>query len=151
MSDVTGMKPDAPRSVLVVIGSVVAGSIVMFAVQSVNYLLFPPPEGLDYNAPEQIVDAMPLAALWMLELSYALGCFAAGVVTAAGARGRRVTLAMVVGGIFTLLGFVNLAQFPAPLWLAVLTTLTYVPATVAGSLAFSRLRPAPATDDEASP
>jgi predicted Kef-type K+ transport protein len=84
---------------------------------------------------------MPLGALWMLELSYALGCLTAGVVTAAGARERRLTLALVVGGIFTVLGFVNLTQFPAPLWLAVVTTVTYVPATLVGALSFSRLRP----------
>jgi hypothetical protein len=123
-------------------------------VQSANYQLFPPPAGLDYNDPkqlEQIVDAMPLAALWMLELSYALGCFVAGVVTAAGGRGRRVTLAAIVGGIFTVLGFVNLAQFPAPIWLAVLTTITYVPATVAGSLVFSRLRQKPGAAHATSP
>jgi hypothetical protein len=66
MSKAAGMKPGALRSVLVVIGSVVAGSVVMLAVQSANYLLFPSPEGLDYNDPEQleqIVDAIPLAAL----------------------------------------------------------------------------------------
>jgi len=148
MSNADGTKSGALRSVLVVIGSVVAGSVVMLAVQSANYVLFPPPEGLDYNDPEQleqIVDAMPPAALWMLELSYALGCLVAGVVAAAAVRGRRLTLALIVGCIFTLLGFVNLAQFPAPLWLAVLTTLTYVPATLAGSLAFSRIRPEPGT------
>jgi len=143
MSDATGMKPGALRSVLVVVGSVVAGSIVMFAVQAANYAMFPPPEGLDYNDPkqlEQIVDAMPLTALWMLELSYALGCLVAGAVTAVGARGRRVPLALFVGAIFTVMGFVNLAQFPAPTWLAVLTTLTYVPATLVGSSVASRLR-----------
>jgi hypothetical protein len=142
MSSAEGKKTGVLRGILVVIGSVVLGSLVMFAVQSANYVLFPPPAGLDYNDPkqlQQIVDAMPLAALWMLELSYALGCLVEGVVTAVGARGRRLTLALIVGGIFTVLGFVNLTQFPAPLWLAVVTTVTYVPATLAGSLAFSRL------------
>ena len=143
MSSVQPTNPGVLRCALVVLGSFVAGSVVVSAVQAVNYALFPPPEGLDYRDPKQlerIVDAMPQGALWMLELSYALGSFVAGVVTAASVRGRRLTIAMIVGGIFTVLGFVNLTQFPAPLWLAVLTTLTYVPATLAGSLAFARLR-----------
>jgi hypothetical protein len=148
MSSAEGKRPGVLRGILVVIGSVVLGSVVMFAVQSANYVLFPPPAGLDYTDPkqlQQIVDAMPLAALWMLELSYVLGCFAAGAVTGIWAPGRRLALALVVGGIFTVLGFVNLTQFPAPLWLAVVTTLTYVPASLAGSLAFSRVRFTPDT------
>lgn len=143
MSREASGKTGALRGTLVGLGSVILGSVVMSAVQLANYVTFPPPDGLDFNDPqqlEQIVDAMPVAVLWMLELSCALGSFAAGVVTALGAPGRRLTVALLVGAAFTLLGFVNLAQFPAPLWLAVVTTLTYVPATLAGVFVVGRLR-----------
>lgn len=142
-----GVSPRLPgpalRSALAVLGSIVVGAGVMFAVQAANFALFPPPAGLDYDDPEQlrqIVDAMPPAALWMLESSYVLGCVAAGVVLAASTRGRTRGRAVVVGGIFTLLGVVNLTQFPAPLWLAVLSTLTYLPATLLGAWSAARWR-----------
>ena len=140
-SPAANSKPGFLRSILSVVASVVAGSAVMMAVQAANYALLPPPDGLDHNDPgqlQQIVDSLPPAALWLLALSYLLGCLVAGVVLAVGVRSRVMMHALVTGGIFTLLGFVNLTQFPAPLWLAVLTTLTYLPATVVGARVISR-------------
>lgn len=122
----------------------VAGSLVMMVIQAVNYLLFPPPPGLDFNDPSQlpaIVAAMPLTALLLVELSYALGCLVAGMVLAWVVPERERRYPLGLGLVFTALGFVNLTQFPAPLWLAVLTTITYVPGVFVGVFVIRRLRP----------
>lgn len=49
-------------------------------------------------------------------------------------------VASIVGAAFTLAGFANLASLPHPLWFAVLSTVTYVPAALAGVWVVGRWR-----------
>ncbi|MEM9072139.1 MAG: hypothetical protein AAGE52_26775 [Myxococcota bacterium] len=115
----------------VLAGAVLAGLasafVVIAGVQWLNFVLFPPPEGTNFDDPAQveaILESLPVAALLMLELSYALGSIVGGAVAGWVHSGRA---ALVVGGVLTLLGVLNLRSIPHPLWLAVLTTVTYLP------------------------
>lgn len=124
------------RPILVALLALVVGAIGIGLVQGLNFVLFPPPPGLDFNDPvqlEAIMEQMPLGALLMVELSYALGCLLAGAVVGRLAGPHRMTVAGVVGLLYTLAGFANLASVPTPLWLAVLTTVTYIPACLLGA------------------
>ena len=103
------------------IGAVVAGLfgsvIVIMAVQAVNGWLFPPPPGTDLADPDALaalMAQMPLAALLMVELSYAAGSFAGGAVVRTGERrpGRRPRRPSSAA-LLTLAGFANLAATPA--------------------------------------
>lgn len=111
--------------------SIVVAVVVIMVVQQINLILFPLPEWVDANNPEhltQIMANLPLGALLMVELSYLLGSLAAGFVLAKATKRHSLKLILVVGGVLTLAGIANLLAIPHPAWLAILTTVTYIPA-----------------------
>ena len=131
------------RNLVVLVLSFVAGAVVISIVQAVNWMLFPPPAGFDFSDPaavERMVAAMPLGAWIGLELSYAIGCLACGLLIGALAGSRPMLLAAIAGGGFTLAGFANMAMIPTPLVMAILTTITYVPCTLLGAWLTARRR-----------
>lgn len=124
------------RNVLILVAGLVAGFAAISAIQTLNYLLFSLPAGLDYNKPEDLVSIMeqiPAGALLILELSYAVGSLAAGAVIGRFGRDRTTLFALIAGAILTAANLVNLQSIPTPLWLAVLTTVTFVPGTWIGA------------------
>lgn len=111
--------------------SILVAVVVIMVVQQINLALFPLPEWVDVNNPEhltQIMANLPLGALLMVELSYLLGSLAAGVVLAKTTKRHSLKLILVVGAVLTLAGMANLLAVPHPVWLAILTTVTYIPA-----------------------
>jgi hypothetical protein len=124
------------RNLAAVIAGFAVGAGVIAGVQYLSMLIFPPPPGLDPSKPEDVVKMMgqiPLAALWMVEASYIAGSLAAGFVTAKIAATRQTYLAIVLGVVYTGLNLVNLVQIPHPLWMALLTTVTFLPLTWLGA------------------
>ncbi len=135
---------------LVRLAAIVAGLVVSFvlitAVQQISVRLFPPPGGMDPNDPAAIarfMQQLPIGALLLVALSYAVGSLGGGVGVGLVARSAAYGLAAVVGGLLTLAGFMNLAAIPHPAWFAVVTTLTYVPCTLLGTYAVARWRGQP--------
>ena len=72
---------------------------------------------------------MPLAAFLGVELSYVAGSLVAGAVLGWLARSHILRLAIALGVFLTLMNFMNLTQVPHPTWMAVLTTITFLPLT----------------------
>ena len=132
---------------LVRLGAVGAGLVVSFMlitlVQALSVRIFPPPPGLDPNDPAALarfMQQLPLGALLLVALSYAVGSVGGGVGVGLVARQAAYGLAAVVGGLLTIAGFANLAAIPHPAWFAVVTTLTYVPCTLLGAYAVAQWR-----------
>lgn len=124
------------RNVLATVAAFVVGNLLIFAVQAIKGMIYPMPEGFDFNDAEAVkalVASMPIGAFLGIELSYIVGCAGAGAVVGKFAASRHMALAGVVGGLFTLAGFANMAMIPHPLWFAVLTTITYVPCALLGA------------------
>ena len=124
------------KQIGIVIAALAAAMVLIMLVQQLNLLLFPLPDWVDTNNPEhlsELMSTLPLPALLMVELSYVLGSLAAGLLLAFLTKGKCLWQVLVVGGLLTLAGFANLASVQHPLWLAVLTTVTYVPVTYLGS------------------
>lgn len=118
------------RHILTVAGALIVGVVGITAVQAVNSMLFPLPEGLDLTDPamaQQVLEQVPVAAMLGVEVSYIVGSLAAGLLVGRTARRRHIALAIVVGAVFTGLNVINMMQIPHPLWMAVLTTVTFVP------------------------
>ncbi len=131
------------RSVIVVVLSLVAGTVVISLVQAVNAMVFPPPPGLDFTDPvsvQKMVDAMSIGAWIGLELSYVFGCLTCGLLIGTFAASRPMLLAAIAGLVFTLAGFANMAWIPTPMVMAVVTTLTYVPCALLGASLATRRR-----------
>jgi hypothetical protein len=122
------------RAAAVVAGLVV--SIVLITViQAISVNLFPTPPGTDLNDPAALarfMQQLPIGALLLVALSYAVGSLGGGLGVALVAQRAAYGLAAIVGGLLTIAGFMNLAAIPHPAWFAVVTTLTYVPCTLLG-------------------
>ncbi|HEX7926288.1 MAG TPA: hypothetical protein VF678_01780 [bacterium] len=124
------------RNLLAALAGFLLGGLVIAAVQYVNALIYPLPPGTDLHKPEDVAKMMatiPLGALWMVEASYAFGSLVAGFIVGKIARARAEYLAIVVGVVYTGFNLVNLVQIPTPLWLAMLTTATFLPLTWLGA------------------
>ena len=126
------------RAVFSTLLAVVPVQVIISLVQSLGHVLYPFPGALDPNDPEalaQVIAQAPLGALLMVEMAYILGCAFAGALVTRLAPGFGLRLPLIVGALFTLAGFMNMAAIPHPLWFAVLTTVTYLPMTVIGAKA----------------
>jgi len=126
------------RAVLSTLLALIVGSVLISLVQSLGHVLYPFPGELDLNDPEalaKVIAQAPVGALLMVELAYVVGCFAAGALVVRLAPGFGLRLPVIVGALFTVAGFMNMAAIPHPLWFAVLTTVTYIPMSVLGAKA----------------
>lgn len=116
--------------------SLVVAFIVIMVVQQINLLLYPLPEWVDVNNPDhlsQIMASLPLGALCMVALSYLLGSLAAGFILCKTLKRHSIKLILTLGGILTAAGIANLIAIPHPIWFAIITTITYIPAVWVGS------------------
>ncbi len=116
--------------------AVVVAVLLIMLTQQINLLLFPLPDWVDVNNPEHLAEVMtglPVAALLMVELSYIVGSLGAGMLLAKLMGDKCLVHVVIVGVLLTLAGLVNLMSVPHPLWLAIVTTVTYLPMTYAGS------------------
>lgn len=122
------------RSLLGVLAGLVLAMAVIFAVQSVGHAFFPPPPGLDprdREAFEAAVAAMPVMALIVVLIAYAIGTFA-GAWLAATIVGSPF-IAFLVGGVLTLAGMSNVLAVPHPTWFIVCAVLVFLPSAWLGS------------------
>ena len=124
------------RNAFSIVAAFIAAFVIMMLLQYANALLFPPPAGLDYNKPDDLVKIMaqmPLQALLGVELSYVLGSLVAGAMVGWLASSHARRLAIALGVFLTLMNIMNLVQVPHPAWLGVLTTATFLPFTWLGT------------------
>lgn len=124
------------RNVLTFGLALVASFGVISLVQYISHWVYPPPQGLDLQNPEhlaQFVAGLPLGAFWMLEASYLMGSLAGGGVIGRFATRQPTRLALGLGALLTVFNVLNLASIPHPLWVAVLTTLTFLPGSFYGA------------------
>jgi len=86
--------------------------------------LFPAPVGLDFSNMESLrvyMEQLPLSCFLVMMLGHGIGAFLAGFIVARfthdklGRPGSAAT-ALIVGGMITLGGVMNLAMIPHPTW-----------------------------------
>jgi hypothetical protein len=121
------------RKILGVVAGVVAGGLVVFAVEAVGHAVFPPPPGLDTSDPETMktmMQSLPVGALLCVVVAWVLGAFAGGAVAAL--VGRSLGPALVTGALQLLFGIVTMVMIPHPLWMIALGIVLPLPAAWAG-------------------
>ena len=124
------------RNVLAFVAGLAVSIAVISGFQYLNSLLFPLPAGLDPKNPDDvaaIVAQAPFLALLGVEISYAVGSLLGGAIIATIASHRAVALALGLGALLTVFNITNLVSIPHPLWMAILTTITFVPLTWLGA------------------
>lgn len=107
------------RSIGAVVAGVIVGAFVIFIVESVGHLIFPPPPGVDLKdaaALSAMMSVIPFGAKLGVVIAWMAGVLAGGV--AALAIGRRwAPLAIVVATTLFAMAVVTMLTIPHPFWM----------------------------------
>jgi len=139
------------RSILAVVAGIFVGAVVIFFVEGLGHMIFPPPDGVDLNDPEQLKSIMkdiPLGAKLAVLAAWGAGVFAGGVAALLIARRWAPVAWVVAATLFTLAG-VTMMAIAHPWWMVAGAVLV----TCAGAVAAIKLlrasyaRPVHATNE----
>src|SRR5262245_39915449 len=111
--------PSIVRSILVVLLGWLVGSAVMMALHFASMLIYPLPEGVslwDREALLAAAAAMPAGAWLLVSLAHGIGTWVGAWLAARLASRAPLIHALIIGGIFSVGGIVNLLQMRPPLW-----------------------------------
>lgn len=107
------------RNIGAVAVGVLAGAIVIFVVEAIGHIFFPPPEGLDIRDPaarDIIMSQIPTGAKIAVVVAWFAGVFAGGVAALMVAR-RWAPAAWVVAGTLFAMALITMVQIPHPWWM----------------------------------
>lgn len=108
------------RIFFAVIGGIVAAIIVIFIAEAFSHMIYPPPKATDMENPEavrQMIQNLPVGALIIIIIGWAIGSFAGGVVSTLIIKNNKPFAALTTGTLLMLSGIINLMMFPHPLWM----------------------------------
>jgi hypothetical protein len=147
--------PSLSRSVMAVVVGCLAAFFHIMAIEALNLVLFPPPEGLDPNKPETVVAYMkeiPTGALLMVLLAWMVGTFAGSWITTRLAPVPKRNHGLVIGVLFMIAAIGNMRAIPHPPWFWVVSLASFLPVSYLGTaLAAPRGKPAPEPSDLGGP
>lgn len=125
------------RTILAVIVGVLLAGIVVGIVQSVGHAVYPLPEGLDPENPDDLKAAMlegkiKTGAMLFVILAWGTGSFCGGLVAQLIAQQKKLIPALVVGGIMLCPGIAMMVMIPSPLWFWIAGIMVFVPSALLG-------------------
>jgi len=116
---------------LIVIGGFVAGTAIIYLMESLVHILYPLPVGIDMydsQAMKEYVFSMPVTGLLLLIVGYEAGGFVAGFFAGLlSPVNRKKRLALLAGALLTAGVAVNLILITHPLWFTVSSLVVFVP------------------------
>lgn len=128
------------RSVLVVLAGLVAGMVVVTAIESTIPMLFkglPAIDPNDYGAAREAMARLPAGVFAVLMLGWVCGSLVAGLVVgrlvAHWGLGAPRVHALVVGGVQTAGAIVNFVMLPHPIWVIAAGLVVFVPMVLLGA------------------
>jgi hypothetical protein len=130
------LPPKPMRNAFAIVSGVIVGGIVVGMTESLGHSLFPPPPGLDVTDPEQLktlMSQLPVMALVIVVVAWALGALAGGYTAARVANTGRRMPSLVTGGFLLLFGGITMFQIPHPVWMMIAGILLPVPMALLGA------------------
>jgi uncharacterized membrane protein HdeD (DUF308 family) len=110
------------KNLLIVMLSLVAGSIVNMAFVMVSGKVIPPPEGADITTMEGLKSTMhlfePKHFLFPF-LAHAMGTLVAAFLAAKFSASHHFLLIIIIGCLFMTGGIINVMMLPSPLWFSI--------------------------------
>jgi len=122
------------RFLAIVIG-LIAGFIVISGIEWISGQIFSLPDNIDINNYEEMkkaMESMPFGALLFILFAYVAGSFTAGLVAAKISAQNPKIQGLILGGIFTVMGIINITMIPHPVWFMVFSLLIYIPCVFLG-------------------
>lgn len=130
------------RNIVAVVIGLAAGMAVNMSLVMLNaYVLFPMPEGMDMNDPEQMnawVATLPTAAFFVVIAAHLGQSFVGGWVAARLGSSRPMLLAMIVGVASLAGGILSMMDIKGPAWFVIELPLYLVVAWLAGRMEINR-------------
>lgn len=130
------------RNILAVILGIVACFAAKFTIISISSSMIPPPVGMNMNDLESVKANAHLFQpkhFIMPFLDHSLGSLFGGMVAAFVAANRKITFALVIGGLHLVGGIAAAMLVPAPVWFIVLDLgVAYIPMAYLGGIIAAR-------------
>ena len=126
------------RNIIAVVVGVIVGMVFNMAVVILNTaVLFPVPEGFNWNDPDAVgayFTNLPLPAFLVVLVAHLGQAFFGGLVAALISRNAAMTVAMIIGVLSMLAGIANMMMVPNPAWMWIEVPLYLVAAWFAGRI-----------------
>jgi hypothetical protein len=125
------------KNILSVVLGLAASSFIIFALEVLGHIIYPPPTDLDINNMEALkafTSSAPAIVFVLVIIAYAVGSFIGGLVAAAIAAQNKMTKAITVGGILMGLGAYNLFMIPHPVWTILISIFLFIPCSYLGGV-----------------
>lgn len=124
------------KNVIASIVGIFCAMLVISTVEWLSHLMFPVPAEFNLNAIDslkQYVATRSIGELLLVPAGWALGSFVGGLVTSLYHPARKIRNTMIVSCVLMMLGIVNMAMIPHPIWFWVVGILSFIPFGLIGS------------------
>ena len=108
------------RDIIAVLVGWIVGMAANMAFVFLNVSLYPMPDGVTFNNKEGFaayIETLPLTALLIVLVAHVSQAFFGGLVAAKISKKRRTTVAMIIGVLSLIGGYINMQSTPLPTWM----------------------------------
>ncbi len=124
------------RTILAVIAGLIVAMLLIFALESISLMLFPPPPGMKLETEADIAQLVALSSTgqkaWVV-FGWALASFVGGWIAALISRRHRRVAAGAIGVLIVIGTVMNATAIPHPLWMNALGVLLPIPLALLGA------------------
>ena len=116
------------RRVIGIVAGLVTGFVLVYLLQMLGHLIFPPPKGIDMMNREEIariMDEIPLGGHLSVVIAWFVGTLGAAFVATRVGQETTMTAAYIIGGIEIGFGAINFLSIPHPTWMIVAGLLAF--------------------------
>ena len=117
------------KKILAVIAGIIVGSICIWAIETLNHVIHPYPEGMKPNDMEgfkNYIENLPFLGKFMVIVGYAVGALVSGFVATKISKDEKPTAALICGVIFVFFTIYNMTVLPTPIWFWILGILVWI-------------------------
>jgi hypothetical protein len=116
------------RVILGVVAGIIAGSLCIWGVETLNHILYPYPARMkanDMEAFKSYIENLPFLGKFMVIVGYAVGALVSGFISTKIGKNGKPTAALVCGLIFLSFTIYNMMVLPTPIWFWILGILVW--------------------------
>lgn len=110
------------RKILAVLAGILAAVVIVFVIEFISSMVYPPPPGMDMSDMEAMkahVQTLPTGAFIFVLAAWTIAAFVGGLVAGKIAKSNEVLFAWIVGGVLLIASIANLVMIPHPVWFSV--------------------------------
>lgn len=116
------------RKILAVFAGVIVASICIWAIETLNHMMYPYPDGMKPNDMEgfkSYIETLPFLGKFMVIVGYAVGALISGFIATKISKDGKPTAAIICGIVFLVFTIYNMTVLPTPIWFWILGILVW--------------------------